>query len=391
MGGLPVERLRDYLRQLPLGVRARLIAELERAAARGDDIPGGAAVLEEVRGTMQESAPAPRRGTPRELFFKAVEPFLVDDPVEQKRRGRIARIAIDRIWSWIGRDLAPAEATIFCDEAGRALIADDAAMCEHLVCDFHRCVIAKTQAVIAHTAGDDRARRRLIGQVGTAQPLADVADLVTILSARETLAFVESRWPTQIRNFAEAQLESVKALLDSPPCSQRELLPYILIMVSVRLVAPWQLIRLAVSSAESDDATRIAVFPYACAVDIVLADIERTVGWLKAELRRGATDSVVALMRHIHDGARGLRTELDLSGDTPWTRRLAAIRTDVSDALKAEIESVPGRVRRLLRPRPASEIARSSMLDASEVAETEALIELVGACCNYASELASAR
>ena len=91
MGGLPVERLRDYLRQLPLGVRARLIAELERAAARGDDIPGGAAVLEEVRGTMQESAPAPRRGTPRELFFKAVEPFLVDDLVEQKRRGRIAR------------------------------------------------------------------------------------------------------------------------------------------------------------------------------------------------------------------------------------------------------------------------------------------------------------
>jgi len=85
MGGLPVERLRDYLRQLPLGVRARLIAELERAAARGDDIPGGAAVLEEVRGTMQESAPAPRRGTPRELFFKAVEPFLVDAPVERDR------------------------------------------------------------------------------------------------------------------------------------------------------------------------------------------------------------------------------------------------------------------------------------------------------------------
>src|SRR5262249_15391509 len=133
---------------------------------------------------------------------------------------------------------------------------------------------------------------------------------------------------------------------------------------------------------------RRTVSPYACAVDIVLADIERTVGWLKAELQRGATDSVVALMRHIHDGARGLRTELDLSGDTPWTRRLAAVRTDVSDALKAEIESARGRVRRLLRPRPASEIARHSMLDASEVADTEALIELVGACRNYASELA---
>ena len=317
MGGLPVERLRDYLRQLPQEVRTQLIAELERAAARGDDIPGDAALLEEVRSTMRESAPPPRRGTPRELFLKTAEPFLVGDPVEQKQRGRIARSAIDRIWSWIGRDLAPAEATIFCDEAGRALIADDAVICEHLVGDFHRCVVTKNQSAIAHTVGDDRARRRLIGQVATPQPLADLADVVTILSARETLAFIESRLPTQIRNLAEAQLDSVKALLEPPPCSQRELLPYILIMVSGRLVAPWQLIRLAVSSAERDDATRFAASPYACAVDVVLADIERMVGRLKAELRRGATDSVVALMRHIHDAVRGLRTELDLPGDTP--------------------------------------------------------------------------
>jgi hypothetical protein len=45
-------------------------------------------------------------------------------------------------------------------------------------------------------------------------------------------------------------------------------------------------------------------------------------------------------------------------------------------------------VRRLLRPRPAVEIAAASVLDADEVAETEALIEIVGACRNYASELA---
>jgi hypothetical protein len=45
-------------------------------------------------------------------------------------------------------------------------------------------------------------------------------------------------------------------------------------------------------------------------------------------------------------------------------------------------------VRRLLRPRPASEIARNSALDAGDVAETEALIELLGTCRHYASELA---
>ena len=45
-------------------------------------------------------------------------------------------------------------------------------------------------------------------------------------------------------------------------------------------------------------------------------------------------------------------------------------------------------MRRLLRPRPVSDIAPGSTLDSGDVADTEALIQLVGACRNYAGELA---
>ena len=45
-------------------------------------------------------------------------------------------------------------------------------------------------------------------------------------------------------------------------------------------------------------------------------------------------------------------------------------------------------MRRLLQPRPAGEIGASATLDAGDVADTEALIRLVGACRHYASELA---
>jgi hypothetical protein len=47
-----------------------------------------------------------------------------------------------------------------------------------------------------------------------------------------------------------------------------------------------------------------------------------------------------------------------------------------------------GRVRRLMRPRPAKEIAPGSTVDAEEVAEAESLVGFVMACHNYASELA---
>jgi hypothetical protein len=94
------------------------------------------------------------------------------------------------------------------------------------------------------------------------------------------------------------------------------------------------------------------------------------------------------LLKTIHDSARGLRTELDLPMGSTWGRALGAIRGKISDLLRAEIESMPGRVRQLLRPRPSSEIPANSVLDPEQVADVEALVEFVGSCRYFASELA---
>jgi hypothetical protein len=128
--------------------------------------------------------------------------------------------------------------------------------------------------------------------------------------------------------------------------------------------------------------------PDAIAVTITLIDIERMVGELKADLKGGRSLEVAALLKCIHDAVRGVRSELDLAVDSPWGRQLAAIRGEVSSALGMEIESIPGRVRRLLRPRPAGKAATVARLDPNEVVETEALIGLLRACRHYAGELA---
>ena len=161
---------------------------------------------------------------------------------------------------------------------------------------------------------------------------------------------------------------------------------YGLVLVLGRLAAPWQLVRIATLVAETDDTTRIAETPWAVAVAIVLGEIDCLVGELRAELK--AHRPVTSLLKAIHDAVRGVRTEMDLSVNSPWSRQLVHIRTEVSNLLKAEIESAPGHVRRLLRPRPVKEIAPGSMLDAIDVNDTEMLVEFVGACRNYASELA---
>jgi len=366
---------------------ALLAGELERVAARGDDIPGGESLLEEVRAALRESGqPATRAGDPTRLFFAALEPFLVNDDPAHRRPGRIARSILTPIWSWICRDLVPDQARTYSDEATRA--AADPAAYERLARSFRKCVVAEIESALAGAKIDERVRRRLTGQIGTQNAIDDARALLTILSAADIFAQIESRLPAQIRNFADAQLDNVKSLLDQAVGSRVEVLPYALVLTMGRLAVPWQLIRLAVKSAETDDAIRIAGSPYGIAVTIVLSDVERTVGALKADLDRGASSAAASLIKTIHDCARGLRTELDLSGDTAWARRLAAIRSDVSTVLKRQVESASARVRRLLRLRPLSEIARNSVLDDDDVNEAEALVELVGVCRLCASELA---
>ena len=85
---------------------------------------------------------------------------------------------------------------------------------------------------------------------------------------------------------------------------------------------------------------------------------------------------------------RGLRTELDLRNDSTWGKQLTSIRADISNALQSEIDSVPGRVRRLLRQRADKDIGASARLNPGEVDETAALIDFVAVCRTYASELA---
>ena len=116
---------------------------------------------------------------------------------------------------------------------------------------------------------------------------------------------IESRLPAQIRNLADAQLDNVKSLLDQAVGSRPDVLPYTLVLTMGRLAVPWQLIRLAIKAAETDDAVRIAGAPYAVAVAIVLSEIERSVSALKADLDRGSSSAAASLIKTIHDCVRG--------------------------------------------------------------------------------------
>jgi hypothetical protein len=386
---LPAERLRHYLSELKPAARALLVAELERGLLRGDEVPGTDLVLQELRRTMRESGQVvPRTGNPSRVFFHPIEPFIVDDAPVREHPGRIARAALEPIWAWISRDLLPAEAKAFSDDVSQALLASDQAKSELLTRAMQDRAAQAMAAALAGADADDKARRRLTGQIPVANGIDAAREVLAILQSRDALAAFGAQLPGHLNALADAKLQHVKALLDVQLAKKPEIFVHALVLVMSRLATSWQLIRLATKAAESDQAARVAGTPFAPAVTIVLVEVERLVGELKTDLKSGRGVAVIALLKVIHDAARGLRTEMDLSVDSPWGRQLAAIRTEISNLLKSEIESAPGRMRRLVRPRPAKEIAAGSALDADDVAEIEALIGFVDACRKYAGEIA---
>jgi hypothetical protein len=383
-----VERLRAYLRELSPQARSLLIGELERAVLRGDDPAGADLVLQELRYIVREQREGGLRVSHAErLFFTPLEPFLVDDRADHKHPGRIARASLDALWNWIRRDLVATEANAYCDAVGEALLAGDEEKAAKLARAFQDRVGLAIDGAFA-AADDEKLLRRLRSQIGTPRDAADAAALKSVLKGRNLLSTLGSHLPLRFGNLTNEQIADCKAMVESIAARDRDLMLYSLLMVMNRLAAPWQLIRFGVNAAGSDTAARVAESPYGVTVTIVLAELERLVGELRNDLRSGQGVAVGVLLKTIHDCARGLRTELDLPVDSTWGRALAAQRAQISDLLRSEIESMPGRVRRLLRPRPASEIRANSALDPDDVAETEALVEFVGICRTFAGELA---
>ena len=90
MSQTPIDRLRDYLGQLPPASQALLMREFERAIERGQDVAVATVVLDQLRKVVRKpendkiedeetpSAPRPRTEDIARFLFQPIEPFLVD-------------------------------------------------------------------------------------------------------------------------------------------------------------------------------------------------------------------------------------------------------------------------------------------------------------------------
>ena len=400
MSQTSIERLRDYLAQLPPQSQALLMREFERALERGEDTSVATFVLEQLRWVVrvpESAAPKPevdaedreegvrqRSGEAARLLYRPLDPFLVGS--SSTRPGQVRRSSLLSVWQWLARDGAPEQVREYEATLERSRLSGSSHEVEVSVRKLQLAAADAILKIAGPSNGGDK--QRALARVGPPNVVEDLLPIGYVLQAREALDALGSKLPSQLRVFADSQIASVTAALNVPMLQTPQMLPFALSLIMQRLSAPWQIIRLAIKMAASDDEIRVAATPYGIAVTIALHDLSSLAATLRMDIKRGHFDNVAEQLKTLHDGVRGLRTELDLRNELNWGKQLTSIRADISNSLQSEIDSVPGRVRRILRQRADKDIPAGARVDTTEVDEACALIDFVAVCRNYASELA---
>jgi hypothetical protein len=387
-GASTAERLRQFLCEMSPAARALLLRELERGAYSSETFPGFDLILEELRrGGRDSAAPPPRiEGLDRRLFQPLV-PFLVTEESSEKMRGRIARVSLGRIWTWLERDLMADDIKACGEKLSVAIARDDTEQAQQIASDFQNRFITAVEKTLKENCSDMKSRQKLVSQLGGEPVLDDLLDIIAILKIREALAGLAQRLPPQIKNLSDADLPAIRTLFEHPAVQRPSVFPYALALLFSRLAFPPHILRLAAAAAETDSAPRIAETSYAFAVDLVVDEIGRQAAHLPERLRARATADVCASIKKFHDYARAFSTELDVSIDTRWSKKIAQLRTELAGILRSKIDGLPGKVRRMLRPHRKEEISAVA-LDQHEVADIENALEILGACRLSAGEIA---
>src|SRR6478609_10277789 len=192
MSQTSIERLREYLAQLPPQAQALLMREFERALERGQDTAVATLVLDQlrkiVRKTEADEAAPPRTDDLSRLLFQALEPFLVEagTPI---RVGQIRRSSLQPIWQWLGRDGAPDKVNEF--EAALARMPADSAGQVEALAQKLQAVAADAIFELTGPGGGDKSRA--LARVGPPNVIEDLYSTGAVLAVREAIATLNEK------------------------------------------------------------------------------------------------------------------------------------------------------------------------------------------------------
>jgi hypothetical protein len=345
-----LDRIQGYLRQLTPQERGRLLVEMERLQGCGQGLAGADDIVQALRTEIRGSGQAAEKvGTPARLFFEALQPVLVDWPPERANRGQISRGSLNVIWEWINQFLLPAMAREYATKSEHLFASSDIRGAQRAAAEFQVKVVKSLESMMK--SGDALARANFARYTSSPATTDDLTKMISVLRTHEALAAFCSGLPERIQTFDGDVLAKTRKQLDVIRTKHGEALPFALAVLTRRLRAPWQLMRLATKAAESKDVAAVAATPYALAVDMVLDHLNDRRAALCQALRINKVPIAKEILTDVYDIEYAFRVRLDGLVGSDWGNRLEQLMKAVATDLANEIHNIPGNLHHVLGSR----------------------------------------
>lgn len=348
---IPIDRIQDYLRRLTSQARSNLLVEIERIQLYGEDVPGSAIILAELRAEFRKSGQSSNRvGNPSRYFFKPIEVLFVDRSPERANPGEISRGSLAAIWEWINQVLLPTMARDFCDSMKQVIVANKPQEAVAIAAAFQGKVLKSLEGMLGSDQGIADARSGLGQFTSSRASFDDLKKIMAAFRVRDALVAFNAALPLKIDNFDAESLAQVRGLLDAFRADHAEATPFALTMVAKRLKTPWQLICLVTKMARSKRAEDIAATRYAATVSMVLDHLDDKRIALNHALKGSHIAIAKTILTEIYDVEHALRARIDRLDESDWGRRLAELMAMVAADLQKEIQTLPGTMHHVLGP-----------------------------------------
>jgi len=346
------ERIQQYLQRLSPLSRGNLLTELERLEICGEEMPGSAEIIANLRAELRKDGSAQSRvANASRYFFLAVEPLLVNGAPDHANSGHILRGSLPPIWEWISRDLLPTMARDYVTAMNDLIAADNQREARQTAASFQIKVVKVLESTLSSPDGCEQTRARLATYTAAPAAYGDLCKMVSVLRTRDALTKFANALPAKIDKFENAPFAKVKKLLDDLGEKNAEALPFALALVGKRLKKPWELIRLATKASPSKNAADIAATPYAIAISMVLDRLDDQRALLRMALKKNRTLVAKEILINIYDIEYALQVHINMLEESAWGKRLEQLMSAIAALVEAEVKRFPDKLGHVLTSR----------------------------------------
>jgi hypothetical protein len=314
------------------------------------------------------------------------EPLIIDEHNDQTHVGRINRLSLPPIWTWLKRDLSPDRFDDILQLAEVQSVAGDKDSLKATVKELRKQFAMHARAYMSEIEDKFGTLNKVALQLGGFHVLQDLKDILEIIDFEDVFVKALEGIPSSIMPGQHA-METMETIVSRCRFLPVNKMLYVAAAILAHSNASIDLIRFAKKQAGSARGPDIRKKNSAAFVTIILSEVERLQNSMAYYLKKQRDiNRALTCLDQYYQIYRMMQTELELQSNDPWAQKLASFRVEFSDILQPEIASSANLVKRTLRQNKSeqNEYAPST----SQISDAVCSVRILVACKKAHSALA---